>query len=502
MASRQAVVVARRPDVLRDEMLCPIPPVNWKEETGPGRLKEPSPVASPVAVHHGLDSEACPIAPQDWRSRSQSDAPGRIAVPLVRRTETAASTASSEGDKSGGKRRGETATHESTLKLIVDAIQPAAQELLTKTGTPASSATPTYFAASQSVASALMSPRPVTGTPSSSAASSETGAPSGTLSSSSGSRRSSRSSSRSSACAEEVQLEVTVKSPDAKAQAPSSLPASTTASPCGKGVRALARHTSEYGPTRNSSEHSDGSHENCVQAELKQGMDVSPIGDFSSRGFGYTGLVKSSSGGPFLAPLFPSYASSAASVAAPAVSTTSVALFPSESDLSVSHAVFNPASARDAVEPAAAVTAARRVTVGGVAQFPCYQSPRDVFAGISNSPTEQAAVATGSCFGRAAAEGTTGSGRRRFSEASSREEAIRAGIEMGVAMGVGVEIGQRCRETISKGGEEAGADVPAVSCADWSELSHLCGKMDAAGIRIEQIDLTTLGDTVDDITIH
>ncbi|CAI7875560.1 unnamed protein product [Closterium sp. NIES-53] len=488
-------------------MLCPIPPVNWKEETGPRRFKEPSPaVASPVTVHQVLDSEACPIAPQDWRSLSQGVAPGRIAVPVMRRTITTASTASSEGDKSGGKRRGETATHDSTLNLIVDAIQPA-QAQLTKIGAPGASsfATPTYFAASQPVASALMSPRPVTGAPSSSATSSETGAPSGTLRSSSGSSRSSRSSSRSSACAEEVQLEVAVKSPDARAHAmslaPSSLPASTTASPCGKGVRALARRTSEFGPTRNSSERSDIPQENCGQAELRPMDAASAIGDFS-RGSSYTGLVKSSFGGPFLTPLFPSYASSAASAAAPAVSTTSVPLFPLDSDLSVSHSFFNPASARDAAEPAAAVTAARRVSVGGVAQFPCYQSPRDVFAEISTSPTDQAAMATGSCFGRAAAEGTTDSGRRQFSEASSREEAIRAGIEMGMVMGVGVEIGQRCRETMGKGGEEAGADVPAVSCADWSELSHLCGKMDAAGIRIEQIDLTTLGDTVDDIAIH
>ncbi|CAI5469989.1 unnamed protein product [Closterium sp. Yama58-4] len=496
MASRQAVMVARRPDVLRDEMLCPIPPVNWKEETGTRRLNEPSSVAN--SVHQVLlDCEACPIAPQDWRSLSQGAAPERVAASLVRRTKTTASTG---GDKTGENVRGKAATRDITLHL--------ADAQLTKIGAPAASsfATPTYFAASQSIASALMSPRPAAGTPSSSTTSSESGAPSGSLSSSSDSRRSSRSSSRSSACAEEVQLEVAVKSPDAKAAhptslAPSLLLASTIASPCGKGVRALARHTSEYGPTRNSSEHSnDDTRENCAQAELKP-MATSPVGDFSSRGSSYTGLVKSSSGGPFLTPLFPSYASSVASVAAPVAATPAVSTSVALSDPSASHAVFKPASTR-AVDPPAAITA-RRVAAGGVAQqFPLYQAaPRDVFAETFTSPTEQSAVATSSCAG-AAAEGTSGSRRRRFSEASSREEAIRAGIEMGVVMGVGVEIGQRYREATGKGVEEAAADVPAVSCADWSELSHLCGKMDAAGIRIEQIDLTTLGDTVDDIAIH
>ncbi|GJP31534.1 hypothetical protein CLOM_g13018 [Closterium sp. NIES-68] len=517
MASRQEVVVARRPDVLRDEMLCPIPAVNWKEETGSRRVKEPNSGIRPVvanSAHRVLDGEACPIAPQDWRSLSQGAAPGRKAA-VARKTKKATTKAgiAADDDEGTGRERGTTAAHARKICRTTVETSTTGSKLalapLTKIGVPASTfATPTFFAASQSVDSALiMSPRPATATSTSSSASSDIGAPSGTSRSSSGSSGSSGSSRSSSSTSSEEVLEVAavLSQLDASTHevslAPS--PALSTASPRGKSLRALARHTSELCPSRGSSElaaGSDTTRANCAQDEIKPLAPAAayPV-DLSSRGSTFSGLIKCSPAGPLLSPLFPSYASSAAAsreTLASKGATATATLFPSAGDLLAAHAAFNPGSSRAAVEPP--LVAARRATADGVKQFPVYQA-RDVFAGTS--PTDQA-VTTSGCADGTAGDGTANRRRRRFSETSSREEAIRAGIEMGMVMGVGVEIGQRCRDTTSKGTAEAGdRNAAAVSCADWSELSHLCGRMDAAGIRIEQIDLTTLGDTVDDIAI-
>eukprot|EP00475_Leptophrys_vorax_P000639 TRINITY_DN10361_c0_g1_i1.p1 TRINITY_DN10361_c0_g1~~TRINITY_DN10361_c0_g1_i1.p1 ORF type:complete len:400 (-),score=-37.42 TRINITY_DN10361_c0_g1_i1:416-1507(-) len=70
MASRHSVVVAKRAEALHDDMVCPIPAVNWKE----ARTEAPVTGRDP-------NSEVCPIAPKVWRSGSNTSQSSPFEIP-------------------------------------------------------------------------------------------------------------------------------------------------------------------------------------------------------------------------------------------------------------------------------------------------------------------------------------------------------------------------------------------------------------------------------------